>query len=75
MLLLDGEMVKDLGQSNYKHLGVLEVTDIKGAEMKKKVTKEYVRRLNLLLKSTLNGGNHGLCAGVLEKSWGESGGA
>ena len=40
-----------------KDLGVLEVCKIKMEKMKETVTKEYKRRLKLLLKSKLNGGN------------------
>ena len=40
-----------------KYLGVLEVDDIKHTEMKRKVQKEYFRRVRKILKSRLNGGN------------------
>ena len=49
ILLPDNETMKDLG--------VLEVCKIKMEKMKETVTKEYKRRLKLLLKSKLNGGN------------------
>ena len=55
--LPDGEMMKDLGQDDYKYLGVLEANEIKMKEMKEKVRKEYIRRIKLLLESKLNGGN------------------
>ena len=55
--LPDGQMMKDLGESGYKYLGILESDQIKMKEMKEKVTKEYKRRIKLLLESKLNGGN------------------
>jgi hypothetical protein len=57
ILLPDGELMKDLGEQDYKYLGVLEADDIKMKEMKEKVRKEYYRRTRLLLESKLNGGN------------------
>ena len=40
-----------------KYLGILEIDQMKTKEMKEKVTKEYNRRIKLLLESKLNGGN------------------
>lgn len=57
ILLPDGHMLHDLGQEDYKYLGVLEVDEIKMKHMKKKAKKEYLRRIKLLLKSKFNGGN------------------
>ena len=55
--LPDGETMRDLGQEDYKYLGVLEASQIKMREMKEKVRKEYFRRIRLILESKLNGGN------------------
>ena len=57
ILLPDGERMKDLGNEDYKYLGVLEANDNKMKEMKERVRKEYIRRIKLLLESKLNGGN------------------
>ena len=57
IILPDNEMMKDLADEDYKYLGVLEACDIKMDKMKATLTKEYKRRLTLLLKSRLNSGN------------------
>lgn len=57
ILLPDGQIMHDLGNENYKYLGVLEADKVKMNEMKDMVTKEYKRRLKLVLESKLNGGN------------------
>ena len=36
---------------------MLEADDIKHSEMKDKIQEEYFRRLRMILKSKLNGGN------------------
>ena len=41
-------------ENGYIYLGILELDEIKGHEMKIKVTAEYKRRLKLILKSKLN---------------------
>ena len=53
----DGAMMKNIEESGYKYLGVLEVDVIKHDQMKEQVMKEYVRRVRNILKSKLNGGN------------------
>ena len=53
----DGEMMRNIEESGYKYLGVLEVDGIKHDQMKEQVKKEYTRRIRSILKSKLNGGN------------------
>ena len=63
VLLPHTEMMKDLGEGEYKYLGVLEARNISIEKMKEAVTKKYKNRLKQLLKSKLNGGN-------MIKTWG-----
>ena len=49
ILLLDDRMMKDLGEGEYRHLGVLKACKIKIEKIKKTVTKEYKGRLKLNL--------------------------
>ena len=53
----DGEVMKEVEQEGYTYLGMVELDKIKENEMKVKITKEYKRRLRLILKSKLNGRN------------------
>ena len=39
--LLDGEVMKQVGQEGYTYLGIIELDKIKETEMKEKITKEY----------------------------------
>ena len=55
--LPDGRMMEALDDDGYKYLGVLEGADIKQKEMKEKIKKEYLRRVKLVSKSMLYGGN------------------
>ena len=55
--LPDGELIKEIEESGYKYLGVLETDVIMEEEMKKRLTSEYFRRVKLLVKSKLYGGN------------------
>ena len=48
------EIHKDKG---YKYLGILESDGIKSSEIKTNIKKEYLRRLKLILKSSLNSRN------------------
>ena len=57
IVMPEGQMMKDLGETEYKYLGVLEACEIKSGLMKKSTIDEYKRRLRLLLRSKLNGGN------------------
>ena len=50
--------MKGLGlEDSYKYLGILEADDIKHAQIKKKTSAEYIKRMRKVLKSKLNGGN------------------
>ena len=55
--LADGGVMRDIEESGYKYLGILEFDKIKETEMKVAFVKEYQRRLKLVLKSKLNGKN------------------
>ena len=55
--LPDGEVMKEVEQEGYTYLGIVELDKIKEKEMKEKITREYKRRLRLILKSKLNGRN------------------
>ena len=52
-----GEVMKQVGQEGYTHLGIIELDRIKETEMKEKIIKEYKRRQGLILKYKLNGRN------------------
>ena len=51
------EIIKEVDETGYTYLGILELDEIKEHEMKNKVRAEYRRRLRLILKSKLNGKN------------------
>ena len=55
--LPDEKTMKDIGETSYKYLGILEDGSIKHEEMKVNIRKEYFSRLRAVLKSKLNGGN------------------
>ena len=55
--LPDGQHIKDIDETGYTYLGILETDKIKEKEMKEKFNKEYLRRLRLISKSKLNGRN------------------
>ena len=55
--LPDGQHMKDIDEAGYTYLGILETDKIKEKEMKEKFSKEYLRRLRLILRSKLNGRN------------------
>ena len=57
IMLPDGELMKEIDESGYKYLGVLEGASIMDREMKEKVGKEYLRRVKLVAKSKLYAGN------------------
>ena len=52
-----GEVMKEVEESGYKYLGVLEGASILTKEMKNLVKKEYLRRVRLVAGSWLYGGN------------------
>ena len=55
--LPSGQHMKDIDETGYTYLGILETDKIKEKEMKEKFSKEYLRRLRLILRSKLNGRN------------------
>ena len=55
--LPDGQHMKDIDEIDYTYLGILETDKIKEKEMKEKFSREYMRRLRLILRSKLNGKN------------------
>ena len=56
--LADGKVIKSLREGeSYKYLGILEADKFLEEKMKLNVSKEYIRRLRKVLKSTLSGGN------------------
>lgn len=52
-----GEMMKEVDDGGYKYLGVLESSKVLQKAMKEKVGNEYLRRVKLLARSRLYGGN------------------
>lgn len=57
VVLPDGKIMGEVDECGYKYLGVLEGADIMQMEMKQKVRQEYLRRVKLVAKSKLYGGN------------------
>ena len=57
IVLPDGQMMGKVDENEYKYLGVLEGADIMQKEMKEKVRQEYMKRVKLVAKSKLYGGN------------------
>ena len=55
--MLDGKMMKDIEEGEYKYLGILEADGVKHEEMKDKIKKQYVRRVINILKTKINGEN------------------
>ena len=55
MVLPNGDVTKVVDREGYTYLGIVEPDMIKESKMKEKTTKEYKRRLRLVLKSKLNG--------------------
>ena len=55
--LPDGQHMEDIDETGYTYLAILETDKIKEKEMKEKFSREYLRRLRLILRSKLNGRN------------------
>ena len=47
--LPDGQHMKDIDETGFTYLGILETYKVKAKEMKEKFSKEYLRRLRLIL--------------------------
>ena len=52
--LPDGQQLKDIDETDYIYLAILETDKIKEKEMKKKFSKECLRWLRLILRLKLN---------------------
>ena len=55
--LPDGQHIKDIDEIGFAYLAILETDKIKEKEMKEKFSREYLRRLRLILRSKFNGRN------------------
>ena len=55
--LPDGQHMKDIVETGYTYLGIMQTHKIKQKEMKEMFNREYVRQLRLLIRSKLNGRN------------------
>ena len=51
----DGQVVKEIDESGFKYLCITETDQLKENETKDLSSKEYKRRLKLLLKTKLSG--------------------
>ena len=54
---INSEVMKEVEKEGHTYSGIVELDKIKENEMKEKTIKEYKRRLQLFLKSKLNGKN------------------
>lgn len=54
VVLPDGQVMKEIEDRGYRYLGILETDQLKEKEMKDLNSKEYKRRLKLVLKSKLS---------------------
>ena len=52
-----GQVTKEIDDTDYKYLGILEYDKMKEKKMKDMFVTGYKRRLKLVLKSKLNGQN------------------
>ena len=57
IVLPDGQVMKEVEDRGYRYLGILETDQLKEKEMKDLLSKEYKRRLKLVLKTKLSGKN------------------
>ena len=57
IVVANGESIKSVDAEGYRYLGILELDKIKENEMKEVFRREYLRRVNLVMKSKLNGKN------------------
>ena len=54
---LDGKMMKNIEEGEYKYLGILEANGVNNKEMKGQTKKKYIGRVKNILKSKLKGRN------------------
>ena len=66
--LQDRQQMKGIDETGYTYLGILETDKIKEKEMKEKFSKEYLRRLRLILRWKLNGRNKIMAVSTLAVS-------
>ena len=57
IVLPGGDRIKEIDEGGYKYLGVLEADMILEKDMKERLKKEFFRRVRLLVRSKLYGGN------------------
>ena len=57
MQLPDGNDIKDIDETGYKYLGIIEGEEIKHQEMKERIKMEYIIRLKAMLNSKIISGN------------------
>ena len=57
VVLPDEQIMKEIEHRGYRYLGILETDHLKEKEVKDLCSKEYKRRLKLVLKSKLSGEN------------------
>ena len=55
--LPDDQHIGEIGEEGYKYLGILQLDQNLNTKMKVKITSEYIRRVNKLCRSKLNGGS------------------
>ena len=55
--LPDGSVLPEVEEGGYRYLGILETDQILHQQMKSLTSREYLRRIKLLLKSSLTGKN------------------
>ena len=55
IVLTDGQVVKEIDESGFKHLCIMETDQLKEDETKGLFSKEYKRNLKLVLKTKLSG--------------------
>ena len=53
----DRKAMENIEEGKYKYLAILEADGVKHEEMEDQVKKEYIRRIKIIPKSMLNGGN------------------
>ena len=56
--------MREVDENGYKYLGVLQPASMMNVKMKERIRIEYLRRVKLLARSKLNGGN--VIAGINE---------
>ena len=63
IVLTDGQVVKEIGESGFKYLRIMETDESKENETKDLISKEYKRGLKLVLKTKSSGKNKimGIC--------------